>query len=371
LVLLAITRKLVGFLLVIYLAGWTFFLMSWRLDWKATIYYQALLIPFVVGIVYLASWPTEILATNLPRLYRSAVLGSVFSLPLFALFLWTYDANRNERDLSNDRSGDLYLAQMQTIPPDTSVFTGGWSAESFILLEYMDQTGREDISIPVSCVDSNIGCWTDDVVTQAGRLDRTIYLSPRVQSWFDMHIERFLLPQRGIALSGTGTDIFVQVRPKQDPRLLAEADAAAFQLHTTITPEINLLSHTMVPTTDGIELSVYWTATAPIGVRYSTYTHLRHYSKECQADSILALLSQDDSRDPVDGNYPTIFWEPGEIVKDTYFIPWTEAPLPSQGIALVIGMTLNGERMEEYCLPLQSPDEPLVDFETLGIPLQP
>lgn len=368
---LAIGRKRLGMLLAIYIVGWAFFLMSWRLDWKATIYYQALLVPFIIGMIHLASWLAKKLLPSKPKKYRSAILGSVFSLPLFALFFWTYDANREDRNLSDNRSGDRYIAQMETIPQDTMVFSGGWSTDSFILLEYMDLSGREDISIPVNCVDSTTGCWFDDVIRQSTQHDRTIYLSPRVQSWFAMHTESFLLPQRGVAISGTGTNIFVQVRPKHDPRLQLEAETAAYQLDLEIAPEIRLASHSLVATRDGIELTIYWQATTPPEVRYSTYTHLRHYGAECQSDLILALLSQDDSRDPVDGHYPTTFWETGELVKDTYFISWPAEPVPSQGVAVTIGMTQNGQRMEEYCLPLQVPGESLIDFETLGVSLRP
>ena len=85
----------------------------------------------------------------------------------------------------------------------------------------------------------------------------------------------------------------------------------------------------------------------------------------------MRLLSQDDSRDPVEGAYPTIFWEEGEIVKDTYFIPWPSEPLPSNGVAVTVGLTLNGERMEEFCLPLQGENGYPVDFSRLGVQVMP
>ena len=365
LLLLAVTRRRLGIILAVYLVGWTFFLMSWRLDWKATIYYHALLVPLVIGLLYLVSWPAGRLFPQLPKSQRIALLGSLFSLPIFALCFSTYHHNRPFRDLSNDRRGDYYLARMALIPSETTVFSGGWAPDSFILQEYIDQSGRRDIWIDPS---RNV----EDLLTALRNYpNRAYYITPAMRSLWGMYSESFDLPRRGIALSGTNSELFLQARPKYNPQLLAEAETAEFQSHAPITPEINLYSQTLTGAPEGIRLALYWQAAAAIGVRYSVFTHLRHYETACQADSPLRLLTQDDARDPVDGNYPTLFWESGEIIKDMYLIPWPDEPLSPSGLAIVVGMTLNGERVGEYCLPLQGDDGDWIDFAALGIRFLP
>jgi hypothetical protein len=366
LTLLSIKQKKLSIILIFYLIGWTLLLMSWRLDWKATIYYHALLIPLIIGLAYLASWPTENLFRRFPKRYRQSVLGAVFSVPLFAFFFSTYVTNLPDRDLSNDYRGEEYTEQMEILPGHSAVFTGGWSADSFILLEYIDNSGRTDVSIFASHK-------ADDLVGElAYRPNRKIFISHFLRALWGMYGESFPIPERGLALSGTHTELLLQARQKHDPELQLEADSAEFQLQMPIGTEISLYSFTMNPTAEGLRLGVYWQATNNSGARYSTYTHLRYYGNECQWDDSVRLLAQHDSRDPVDGTYPTYFWEEGEIVKDTYLIPWPSEPLPPSGVSLTVGLTLNGERMEsEYCLPLQGENSYPLDFTGVGIEVAP
>lgn len=347
LALLAIKRNRDGVILFAYTAGWTFFLMSWRLDWKATIYYHALVVPFLVGIVYLATWPVEMLRRQKRINVSPAVAAALFSLPVFALCFATYARNLPNEDRSKDTNGAAYLAQMATLPQGALVYTGAWATDTFILIEYMDISGRNDIRFPTEYT-------FQELVNLVNTSGRPVFISPFMRAQWGLYGERFALPELGLALSGTHTQIFLQARPKHDPTLQAEADATEFQPRAAITPEIILYSYTLERSPEGLKLGVYWQATEPTSQRYSTYTHLRYYGSMCHWDDSVRLLSQHDSRDPIEGNYPTLYWQAGEIVKDTYLIPWPDAPLPHDGVALTVGMTLNGERQQEFCLPLPS-----------------
>lgn len=328
-----------GVVLVAYSAVWTFFLMSWRLDWKASIYQHVLLLPVAFGLLVLAAPPL--------RRLRSPVILALFSLPLFGLAVMLFSENLSERDLSGDDSGMRYWQAYADMPPDSRVFTGGWSAETFILLEYLDTSGRRDM-LPVDTLNA------DEMIAGARNPDRHVFFSPFLRGLYGLYGDATYIPEQGVAFSGTPSGIFIQTRPKHDPRLLDEANGAAFQPRTQITPEINLRSLDVVRAPNVLQLTLYWEAVVPVARSYATYTHLRYYGTECQWDDTVRLLAQADARAPVDGTYPTVFWEAGEIVKDTYRIPWPTEPLPDSGVALTIGLTDNGERMAEYCLPLKS-----------------
>ncbi len=328
-----------GVVLAAYSAVWTFFLMSWRLDWKASVYQHVLLLPLAFGLLALAAPPL--------RRLRSPVVLVLLSLPLYGLAVMLFSENLPQRDLSDDNSGTRYWQAYADMPPNSRVFTGGWSAETFILLEYLDTSGRRDI-LPVDTLNA------DEMIAGARNPDRHVFFSPFLRGLYGLYGEATYIPEQGVAFSGTPSGIFIQTRPKHDPRLLDEANGSAFQPGTEIAPEINLRSLEVVREPDVLQLTLYWEAVEPVERSYATYTHLRYYGSECQWDDTVRLLAQADARAPVDGTYPTVLWETGEIVRDTYRMPWPTEPLPDSGVALTVGLTYNGERMMEYCLPLTS-----------------
>jgi hypothetical protein len=119
-----------------------------------------------------------------------------------------------------------------------------------------------------------------------------------------------------------------------------------------ITPEIALYSYTLWPEPDQLRITLFWQAVEAVPVSYSVFTHLREYGVACERGELRRLLAQDDSFGTVRNMHPTQWWQAGEIVKDTYFIPWEQKNLPN-GASLVVGMSLNGQTMGEFCLPIQ------------------
>ncbi len=341
LLLLTLNNWRVGVVMVAYLIPWLIFLMAWRLDWKAVIYQHALVMPLIVGLAVLASWPRY-----MAKKWKSPALFSMLALPLIGLAIHTYIQNRPERDLSDDRRGAEYLAQMEYLTDGALVFGGGWSPETFILLEFLDNHHRTDL-LPLDS--RNV----DDVIAESSNLNRDTYITPFFRSIFGLYAGSTWIQERGVAFSGTHTEIFLQVRPLVDPRLQVEADGASL-VETAVAPGIELYSYAIWSDADGIRLALYWRASEAIDTRYSVFTHLRHYA----VDGGVHLLSQDDAYAPVENSYPTDLWQAGQIVKDTYLIKWPNEPLPEDGLNIVIGMTVSatGDRTGEFIIPFTKSD---------------
>lgn len=350
LVILSIKQWRFGIVAVAYMIPWAVFLMSWRLDWKAVIYQHALLAFLLLGLAALSNLPVD-LAKLLKRshLKRYMLIASLLSLAIFWLGIRTYMEHRPSRDLSSDDRGEHYYAAMEKLPPSTLVFTGGWTPDTFIMLEYMDEAERTDL-LPLATMS------VDGLVTEIqNAFFDNFYISPFMRGHWGLYSEALGIPERGIAFSGTYTDIFIQARPKFDEALQTEADEATV-IEYPLTPEIELYSYTLEELENGIQLGLYWKAISTTETRYSVYTHLRSVSVE----GLETLLAQDDSSAPVEGTYPTIIWGEGEIVKDTYFIPYPEPDLPNSTLTINIGMTMTytGERVGEF----------IVDFKKADIP---
>lgn len=328
---------------LIYTLIWLIFLMGWRLE-KGILYQVALVLAILIGLLFLLDKFTHWI---LPQPKARYLLSALVSIPLFASAFHLYTTNRPIRDLHNPaqaQDGRYYYEQMATLPPDTILWTLPWSSETFILLEYMDTVGRRDI------LPRDTALWwvpLDDMQNE----NLTVYISPTARSMYNLfNGATWFQEETGLAFSGTASPLFLQVRPKNDARLIEEADAAILT-HTQISPEIELYSYTVNLSKAGIHLNLYWKALAKPQNAYSVYTHLRFYETLCSWEGAIRLLEQDDSYAPVKGAYPTWLWDGQEIVKDTYLIAWPKEPLPNSGLGLTVGLTLNGERNEEFCLP--------------------
>jgi len=266
---------------------------------------------------------------------------------VFYLAISLYIGNLPQRDMSDDTRNQQLIAQLQQLPENSLFYTGVWQPEGFITLEYLQENEKGG---PVPVGTSAWWAPLDDM----RNLDRTVYIGTAWRSEYGLFAgATWFQEEQHIAFSGTHTEMFLQARPVADPRLLEEANQAIV-IQQTITPEIQLYSYTLDITETGLKIGLYWQATEAIDQGYAVYTHLRMYDAEnmCNLDSVTALLAQDDSSAPVEGAYPTHLWTAGQIVKDTYFIPFTDAMLDNA--ALVIGMTshTNGGRQNEFCLPL-------------------
>lgn len=328
---------------VLMAAAWIVFLMSWRLDWKAVIYQHALLLLAALGWSALFAAPAYLPPAILhkrPWLAHPVVMA-VLGVPLL-LAAWGYYADHHAaRDLSADDRGQRLYAQLDALPPDAFFQTGGWTPDTFIVLEYLDESGRTDV-LP-------LGAEPAEVIAQrALTQDRPVMIGPFLRGFFGLYSGSLFFQERGLSFSGTtGPDLF-QIRRPDDPALADEA-ATATVINAPLAPEVTLMSVRIIPQAGQFVLVLYWRAESTPMPHYSVFTHLREYGVACDESTLRRLIVQDDSYGPVRNIHPTTVWQTGEIVKDTYFIAYRES-LP-EGAALVVGLTANGQRVGDWCTP--------------------
>ncbi|MDY7079885.1 MAG: hypothetical protein SXV54_23625, partial [Chloroflexota bacterium] len=118
----------------------------------------------------------------------------------------------------------------------------------------------------------------------------------------EVEVGRFTLLQRSLAATAQPTDIS---RP----------------LDLCLGEHIRLLGYDL-PRVDiepggVLELTLYWQASEPIQARYKVFTHLLG---ETYNDSTGNFLWGQQDNEPVNGQFPTTVWVPGEIVADSYSI---------------------------------------------------
>jgi hypothetical protein len=68
----------------------------------------------------------------------------------------------------------------------------------------------------------------------------------------------------------------------------------------------------LVPDRDRLRVQAWWRAGDPVSDRYVTLVHLY--------DAEGTLLAAGDSP-PLEGAFPTLLWEPGDLVADEYILP--------------------------------------------------
>lgn len=326
---------------VFFAGAWVIFLMSWRLDWKAVIYQHALLMLAAFGWAGLLAAPRYLPDKRRPRWVAHPAVLVALSLPLFVAARGFYLDNYAARDLSADNRGDALYSAFAALPPDAVVQTGGWSPDAFILLEYLDSSGRTDV-LPVGAESA------EQVAARAQSEVRPVILGPFLRGIFGLYSGSLYFQARGLSFSGTLAPELFALRPADDLRLLEEA-AAATVIEAPIAPEVSLYSYTIIPQAERYVVVLYWRAARVPMPSYSVFTHLRAYGTACDAASLQRLISQDDSSGTVRNIHPTTVWQADELVKDTYFVPRPDA-VPA-GAALVVGMTLDGVRVGEWCVP--------------------
>ena len=74
---------------------------------------------------------------------------------------------------------------------------------------------------------------------------------------------------------------------------------------------ITLRAYEVRPAAEGVHVTLFWQASAPVSQDYTVFVHL--------LDSAGVLRAQQDNP-PVRGTYPTSGWTPGQIVVDRYDI---------------------------------------------------
>ncbi len=307
------------------------FFMAWRQDHKSFIYYGQTEIVLIVGLAALAN-----VVFRIPRLPNLRI-GLAAPLAVLIPFLFAVQAPLNNR--AQDRTGQIYYDAYLSLPQNSVVFTGGWCPDHWIGLEAAIK--RPDLRLQYVRDDLNL-------ILNAGRSKTdSVYLTWWMQMYLGMFRGAQPIPEAGLALSATGTP-FVQVRPRGDERLVAEAERAS-RIDQIIAPGVRLLGYTTTPQADAMLFTLYWQAEQQIGQTYRPFTHLRQVDG---AGNPVALLSQRDYPNPVLGLYPTRFWQAGEVIKDTYAIPWPKAPLPApENLRWAFGLTSEtGERLGEVNL---------------------
>lgn len=97
---------------------------------------------------------------------------------------------------------------------------------------------------------------------------------------------------------------------------------------------------------DTVDLTLYWQTTAPLEQRYKVFTHIRGEIFNAATGNF--LWGQRDN-EPVENQYPTTSWLPGEIIADPYAIPLPHNAPPGRYL-LQIGLygLVDGARLPVY-----------------------
>jgi hypothetical protein len=308
--------------------------MSWRIQ-KKVIYYGPSVFLLSVGLGELS----DLAVRRMPRLWARLprVLPVVVVLAALGLGLFAIQFADNNR--SGDHRGDTMYQAFMAMEPGSVFFSGGWGPEHFIGLEAMRHRDglRVEYDDPVNRAEQ-----------EAQNLDTHVYFGYRLQVNTGMIAGATPFPDAGLALAGTGSD-FLLVHPPLDERMASEAQAAQV-VDQAVVPGIRLYSYRAALKDQGIYLTLYWSVDQPITATYRPFTHLRQVDA---AGNVVALLSQRDYPNPVHNFYPTHFWQPGEVVRDTYIIPWPDRSLPpAASLRLSFGFTdENGIRLGEVNVP--------------------
>lgn len=341
---------------VLVVAGATWWLvMAYDADDKSIIYQFNIYIAWAVGLVSL--FGLGFLPSRWERVSRVRWLQLALCLPVLALVVTLFSRNLPARAQRGYDEDTRFLEAFARLPKEESVlFTRPWAQEVFAILEYQDRTNDRQPS--VSGVFNHHYTIAD--ARNLGRNAFFLYRSWRDRLNLDNGAAEWFLKEFDLAFSATHSPLFFQVRPKDDPRLLAEANAAT-PLNARINDSITLLGYRAEVHQGALELALYWRADAPPPVPYSVYVHLREYGTLCEYDeSRLRMLAQDDAPAPVRGSYPTYLWHAGHVVKDGYVVPLRLEGADTARTAIAIGMVdgYSNQRGAEVCLPLSAFDVP-------------
>lgn len=94
--------------------------------------------------------------------------------------------------------------------------------------------------------------------------------------------------------------------------LPASQDVPGRSISASFGDEIELTGYTLSPRASGLEVRLFWKASAVPRTDYTVFVHL--------VDATDRLAAQSDAQ-PLDGAYPTSIWNPGETVADERLVP--------------------------------------------------
>jgi 4-amino-4-deoxy-L-arabinose transferase-like glycosyltransferase len=192
----------------------------------------------------------------------------------------------------------LYWRRRQSLPADVQLFT-----------QILDRNGNAIAAIhdwPLHGV-YRVRAWQQDEVMP---LSYTLNIPPDaspgpyrlIAGVFD------ILGHDRVPLQ-TGEDVATVATLKLP---LPAANAQPAQLFSAkFGDTIQLSGYTLTPAADGLHLDLFWQATATPDFDYTVFVHVVNANGE--------IVAQSDSQ-PLNGQYPTSIWSPGEIVVDERFI---------------------------------------------------
>ncbi len=138
--------------------------------------------------------------------------------------------------------------------------------------------------------------------------------------------------------------------PPAEPAIAASARSIGARFDGAIA-----LTHADVPTTvqpsRPFEFTLYWESAAPVREDYTVFVHL--------LDAEGKMAAGQDGQ-PVDGIYPTSFWEPGELITDRRIL-WPELSAGTYQLQIGLYRLASGRR-----LPVSGPDAEYPDRVALG-----
>lgn len=139
----------------------------------------------------------------------------------------------------------------------------------------------------------------------------------------------FIKPMDGLGLKAD----FDPLPPLPHAQLVRATPAnlvPAVPLSAMVGNSVQIAGYTLTRTENALTVDVFWQAKQPLAENYTGYVHLLG----ADGDGI----AQDDHR-PGGEFYPTRLWQPGEILRDRYTLPYP-ADMPTGGFSLVAGMYL-------------------------------
>ena len=328
-------------------------LVGKRQNWLEAAALTLIWLPFLILSIFI--WEGRVsdalLATNLP-LYPMAALG------LALLTTWVYERFRSAGlvghflwlillgylfiqhrpivlEVTRDPGAIQVVAKAQQVEPpaDGSPLTmmALWGRD-YWALTYAQ--AYEDTLTGLTLVDHNADLGA--ILEQEGRLltlSDTFYLRPL--SWWQ---ERY----GQLYLSSVAPGVVeLSTRPRTDPSPFSQTPTSLGNGITVLETQVTY------PTTDTVQLTVYWQADEPTTTDYSVAVHLVTTFPPTGPQDILA---QADKAHPVEGWYPTSLWQSGEIVRDSYLIAVPEGSTP-YGLSLGMyytatdGQFVNSERV--------------------------
>lgn len=117
------------------------------------------------------------------------------------------------------------------------------------------------------------------------------------------------------------------------------AEQIAHPLDYTLGDRIALVGYDVVGASGSLEVTLYWRASAQIDEDYTVFVHLL-------GEEGLRLAQGDGP--PLNGDYPTSHWSPGEVLADTHLVPWQEALPPDAYLLAGLYRLADGARLPAY-----------------------